>query len=281
MKSEELLNLIGEVQDEYILDAKTSVNKKTSSWAKWVTMAACLCIVMLGAFQLFGDQGSTFALTAYALSEDDSLLSFEMKEGKSVSISTFVADNGMEGFVFSHKNRDSEKTPFVSIIDTNFSPYIMTDSYTSTTTVENIENMDLRKTQQYIFVVPSAGEVAPYSLTISIYDEKTSTYANITIVIDGDGSAYSAKIDKVNSYEIIGNIDELLKPYQEVLDRVNEAYDRKLYIPDDRKYSVYDAYKDLSPEEFEKQILEEINGVDEDFEGNGEINFDIVFLTPQ
>ena len=135
----------------------------------------------------------------------------------------------------------------------------------------------MKKTLQYIFVVPSAGESAPYSLTVSIYDEETSTAANVTIVIEHDENGYSAKIEKINSYEIIGDIDELLKPYQEVLDRLNAEYDYKLYIPKDRKYSVYDAYKDLSPEEFEKQILEELNGSTEDFEGNGEMNFDVVF----
>lgn len=277
MKAEELLDLIGETQGEYILDAKAPSPKRSPLFGKWAIVAACLCIVIMGVFYLFGDHKSTFALTAYALSEDDSLLSFEMEEGKSVSISTFVADNGMEGFVFSHKNRDSEKTPFVSIISTDFSPYVMTDSYTSTTTVENIERIDLKKTQQYIFVVPAVGEAAPYNLTVSIHDEKTSVFANITIVIDCDGSGYSAKIDKVNHYEILDDIDELLKPYQEVLDRLNAEYGYQLYIPDDRKYSVYDAYKDLSPEEFEKQILEERNGTTENNEGNGEINFDVVF----
>lgn len=277
MKSNELLNLIGEAQDEYILDAKASVRRGRPSWVKWVAVAACLCVAVIGLFPLFGNHESPFVLTAYALGEDNSLKSLEMEEGRAVPISTFVAGNGMEGFVFSHKNRDSENTPLVSIKSTNFSPYIMSDSYTSTTTVEKIERIDLEKTQQYIFFVPSEGELAPYSLTISMYNEETSEAAELTIVIEQNENGYSAKIEKINSYEVIGDIDELLKPYQEVLDRLNAEYDYKLYIPEDRKYSVYDAYKALSPEEFEKQILDELNSSTEDFEGNGEMNFDVVY----
>lgn len=271
---------LGNISESYINESVSyTAKKKATPWVKWVAVAACLCLVVMGLFPLFGNHESPFVLTAYALGEDNSLRSLEMEEGRAVPISTFVAGNGMEGFVFSHKNRDSEKAPLVSIKNTNFSPYIMSDSYTSTTsgTITEIKHIDLEKTKQYIFVVPSKGESAPYSLTISMYDEETSAAAELTIVIEQNENGYSAKIEKINSYEVIGDIDELLKPYQEVLDRLNAEYDYKLYIPDDRKYSVYEAYRDLSPEEFEKQILEELNSSTEDFEGNGEMNFDVVY----
>lgn len=276
MKSNELLDLIGEVQDEYILDAQAPVRRGRASWVKWVAVAACLCIAFMGLIPLFGDHESPFVLTAYALDDDNSLLSLKMEEGQSVPISTFVAGNGMEGFVFSHKSRESEKAPLVSIIRIDFSPYIMADSFKSTSAeeIEKINLIDMKKTQQYIFFVPSEGESAPYSLTISVYDEDASTAVNLSIMIKYDEGGYSAEIVKINSYEILGDIDELLKPYQEVLDRLNAEYDYKLYIPEDRKYSVYDAYKDLSPEEFEKQILEELNESAGDLDGNGELNFD-------
>lgn len=280
MKSNELLDLIGEAQDEYILDAKAPVRRGRASWVKWVAVAACLCIAVMGLFPFLGNHESPFVLTAYALGGDNSLLSLKMEEGRSVPISTFTAGNGMEGFVFSHKNQESKQALLGSIIitHTDFSPYIMADSIKGTSAeIEEIDHIDMKKTQQYIFFVPSKGEPAPYNLTISVYDEKTSTAADLTIVIEHDENGYSAKIDKINSYEILGDIDELLKPYQDVLDRLNAEYDYKLYIPEDRKYSVYEAYKDLSPEEFEKQILAELNESTENFEGNGEMNFENVF----
>ena len=287
MKSKELFNAIGDSQDSYILDAKNPPTKHTAVWIKWVAMAACICLVAIGVIPLLGKQdtpktnASPFVLTVYALGADNTLSATPMEEGQIVPISTFVAGNGMDGFVFSHKNRDSEKSPLVSIKSTNFSPYIMSDSYTSTTAEEitEIKRIDMEKTQQYIFVVPSKGESAPYSLTISMYDEETSEAAELTIVIEQNENGYTAKIDKINNYEVIGDIDELLKPYQEVLDHLDAEYGYKFYIPEDRKYSVYEAYKDLTPEEFEEQILGELNGSTEGFEGSGGSNFES--MSPQ
>ena len=239
MNTKKFSKALGNISESYINESVSyTAKKKATPWVKWVAVAACFCIAVMGLFPFFGNHESPFVLTAYALGEDNSLQALEMEEGQAVPISTFVAGNGMEGFVFSHKNRESEQALLGSIIitDTDFSPYIMSDSYTSTTTVEKIERIDLEKTLQYIFVVPAQGEAAPYSLTISMYDEETSVAAEL-----------------------------------------NAEYDYKLCIPENRKYSVYDAYKDLTPEEFEKQILEELKSTEEHFEGNGEMNFDVVF----
>ncbi len=285
MNTKKFSSALGNISADYVNEAVTyTAKKKSTPWVKWVAVVACFCLVVMGLFPLFGNHESPFVLTAYALGEDNSLLSLKMEEGQSVPITTFTAGNGMEGFVFSHKNQESAPTLLGSIIiiDTDFSPYIMADSLKGTSAeVGEIDHIDMEKTQQYIFFVPSKGEPTPYSLTISIYDEETSTAANLTIVIEHDENGYSAKIDKVNSFEIIGDIDELLKPYQEVLDHLNAEYDYKLYIPEDRKYSVYEAYKDLTPEEFEKQILEELNGSTENFEGDGGMNFEHIDITPQ
>ena len=46
MKSHELLEVIGEAQDSYLLDAKAPKKKSTPVWVKWVAMAACLCLIV-------------------------------------------------------------------------------------------------------------------------------------------------------------------------------------------------------------------------------------------
>lgn len=51
MKSSELLEVIGEAQDDYILDAKTAKKKHTPVWVKWAAMAACLCLIVAGAWR--------------------------------------------------------------------------------------------------------------------------------------------------------------------------------------------------------------------------------------
>lgn len=46
MKSQELLEVIGEAQDEYILDARESKQKGTPAWKKWTALAACICLFL-------------------------------------------------------------------------------------------------------------------------------------------------------------------------------------------------------------------------------------------
>ena len=46
MKSHELLEVIGEAQDSYVLDAKIPKKKSTPVWVKWAAMAACLILVI-------------------------------------------------------------------------------------------------------------------------------------------------------------------------------------------------------------------------------------------
>ena len=45
MKSHELLEVIGEAQDNYLLDAKVSKKKTAPVWVKWAAMAACLILI--------------------------------------------------------------------------------------------------------------------------------------------------------------------------------------------------------------------------------------------
>lgn len=289
MKSNELLEIIGEAQDDYILDAKTPIKKQSAVWIKWVAVAACFCLILTGTLALFDHSNpsqpdtSPFVLTAYALGADNKLSATPMTEGENIPISTFEAGNGMTGFVFSNKSDDSGQSVSVSITGTDFSSYVMSDTWKSSTseTVDAISRIDLQKTLNYIFVVPSEGEEPPYRLTINVYDEASGTLVLLTLVIDGNNGNYTAKIEAIHDYELVSDIDELLKPYQEVIDRLNEEYNCGLLIPEDRKISVYMAYKDMTPEEFEKQILAELNESTENFEGDGGMNFEHIDITPQ
>ena len=53
MKKEELFNIIGEVDEQKVVAASMAMNTKKKSrpvWVKWGAMAACLCLVVVGAF---------------------------------------------------------------------------------------------------------------------------------------------------------------------------------------------------------------------------------------
>ena len=47
MKSNDLIDIIGEAADEHILDAKTP-KKKANRWVHWAATAACVCLVIAG-----------------------------------------------------------------------------------------------------------------------------------------------------------------------------------------------------------------------------------------
>ena len=62
MSEERLLNLLGQVNGEYILEASPLIkNKKKRTWVRWCAMAASICLVLSGTF--FGQQ----AMDVYAM----------------------------------------------------------------------------------------------------------------------------------------------------------------------------------------------------------------------
>ncbi len=54
MRSEKLQDAIGEVKDEFILDADTVVKNHKRKWIVWTAAAACLCLLASGAVKLWG-----------------------------------------------------------------------------------------------------------------------------------------------------------------------------------------------------------------------------------
>ena len=61
MKKEELFNIIGEVDEQKVASAGMAMSKKKSrpAWVKWGAMAACLCLVVVGAFTIPNLQNET------------------------------------------------------------------------------------------------------------------------------------------------------------------------------------------------------------------------------
>ena len=46
MTNEKLYEIIGEINEQHILEAKQIPQKKSSGWLKWVALAACLCLIL-------------------------------------------------------------------------------------------------------------------------------------------------------------------------------------------------------------------------------------------
>jgi len=105
MKKEELFNIIGEVDEQKVASAGMAMKKtRKPVWTKWAAMAACLCLVVAGAFvapTLIGEQnveqpmGQGFFNAAVVEIEDDKVvvectesLQGEIPVGSKVQIST-------------------------------------------------------------------------------------------------------------------------------------------------------------------------------------------------
>lgn len=68
-----------------------------------------------------------------------------------------------------------------------------------------------------------------------------------------------SKAEKESSdAETLADLDQLLAPYQEVIDRLNKENGWRISIPEDSKQQVYDYYKDYSMEEFEQELRKEM-----------------------
>lgn len=57
------------------------------------------------------------------------------------------------------------------------------------------------------------------------------------------------------------NIDELLAPYQEIIDKINAELGSTIYIPDENKEKVYESLKGMSPAEVEKLLRNEYKAI--------------------
>jgi len=89
MKKEELFNIIGEVDEQKVAAAGMAMNTKKKSspvWVKWGAVAACLCLVVVGAFMFQNGSLSNHEITldngdtlVFAKTDGVGLEQFEVK----------------------------------------------------------------------------------------------------------------------------------------------------------------------------------------------------------
>ena len=57
MKSDDLLDAIGEAKDEYVHDVRNGKVKKMPGWAKWTSAIAACLVLIIGVSLFFGGMG--------------------------------------------------------------------------------------------------------------------------------------------------------------------------------------------------------------------------------
>ncbi len=96
MKNEKMLHAIGQIDDELIYGAVNDVKAKQTkkhSWRKWAAMAACLCLVVVGAFSMVNFQGDPSSEQAEDEQQTmDQLYSLSQQEVMSVELVEWSVD---------------------------------------------------------------------------------------------------------------------------------------------------------------------------------------------
>lgn len=196
MNTNTFSDAMGEINEKYINEVfNFKKRSRKSYWIKWGAVAACLCLILSGIFPLFNQPGgSPFVLTAYAVETDNTISSVEMKEGENIPVSFFEANNGLKGFVFSHRATNSQNHVSFSI---------MTDGSQTTIgqQIEAINGLELSKENTYVFYIPAQDQPSPYSVPLTIEDGASNSIALLNVEIEATEDGYIARIDNISIYE--------------------------------------------------------------------------------
>ena len=196
-----IVNAMEYIDDNLVSNAVTYVPKKRKQWMNWKAFAACAAVIaiVIGVIPFLNNGTNTpdnilFVLTAYAAGIDNTVSAVEMKEGESIPVTFFEANNGIKGFVFSYR----ATTP-----QNHVSCSIMTDGSQIAIgqQIEAINGLELSKENIYEFYIPAQDQPAPYSVPLTMEDEASNTLALLNVVIEETAEGYTARIDSFTIYE--------------------------------------------------------------------------------
>ena len=184
MKSDLLLDAIGLVSDEAILDARAKTRPHAHTWIRWA--AACLCLVLIGTgLFLLPSTGPSLVLTAYATEADGTLSAHSMEINSPVPLDKIELDSGFHGFLFSCPLSDPEapsSIPFLSIQPSAEKP--------AQALYQRIEASGL----QYFYYIPAQEEELPIRFSVHITEEN-GDYFRYEIVIEKGETGYTATLE--------------------------------------------------------------------------------------
>ena len=196
-----IVNAMEYIDDDLVSDAVTFVPQKRKWWMNWKAIAACVAVVAIvfGAIPFLNSNpnapiGSPFVLTAYAAGADNTVSAVEMKEGENIPVTFFEANNGVKGFVFSHRATTPQNHVSFSIM-TDGSQIVIGQQ------IEAINGLELSKENIYEFYIPAQDQPAPYSVPLTMEDEASNTLALLNVVIEETAEGYTARIDSFTIYE--------------------------------------------------------------------------------
>lgn len=201
MSIPKIVNAMEYIDDNLVSNAVTYVPKKRKQWMNWKAFAACAAVIaiVIGVIPFLNNGTNApdnipFVLTAYAAGIDNTVSAVEMKEGESIPVTFFEANNGIKGFVFSHRATTPQNHVSLSIM-TDGSQIAIGQQ------IEAINGLELSKENIYVFYIPKQDQPAPYSVPLTMEDEASNTLALLNVVIEETAEGYTARIDSFTIYE--------------------------------------------------------------------------------
>ena len=234
---------------------------------RFAALAACLLLAaaIFGAVQRFvGPSASSFVLTVYALENGAAAEQQTLNETDAIPASLFYTDDGAPVFAFSYEALDPDAPVRSSCV------YGKRHDTGSVRTVTGIRE---QRGHVYVYFLPDLQAEPPYDFTFQTASGALDTNYAVSVSITEEDGAYYARLLSVEEVEngssgetaaqetdaaAAEHLDELLKPYQDVIDKLNAEGDYGLYIPDDQKETFYNTYKDLTPEAFEAEVRRQL-----------------------
>ena len=196
-----IVNAMEYIDDNLVSNAVTYVPKKRKQWMNWKAFAACAAVIaiVIGVIPFLNNGTNApdnipFVLTAYAAGIDNTVSAVEMKEGESIPVTFFEANNGIKGFVFSHRATTPQNHVSLSIM-TDGSQIAIGQQ------IEAINGLELSKENIYEFYIPAQDQPAPYNVPLTMEDEASNSIALLNVVIEETDEGYIARIDSITVYE--------------------------------------------------------------------------------
>ena len=269
MNPGKLAYAMNDIDEDLIFDAIAYRPEKRAPKPvrRLAALAACLVLAaaIFGAAQRFAGQPAPgFVLTVYALENGDDAVQQTLNETDAIPVDLFYTDNGAPVFAFSYEAADKDAPVHSSCV------YGRTDF---TGSVRSVTGMKEQRGHVYVYFLPDLQAEPPYDFTFQTASGALETNYAVSVSITEENGAYSARLLSVEEVENVSygetatqgtdtgtheNLDELLKPYLDVIDKLNAAGDYGLYIPDDQKETFYNTYKDLTPEAFEAEVRRQL-----------------------
>ena len=287
MKKDTFIDAFSAVYDSYLEDLSEVRNRRhfKPGTIRWIAVVAAACVVAgVGLLLINNNYNSVFSITVYAMGPANTISVNKLsRSGDSASISRFNAGTGDSVYVFSYDDETNDTPPKVVYFPTASASENIAEHYNE---IRQMAAIDYNYGEVYVVYIVGEKDSAPYMLTVSdngitspenmetvvhieISEENGDCFACITgsevRELSPDHVLIEAEQETDNPADVPENIDDLLRPYQDVIDRLNSDHKLQLFIPENRKLYVYNNIKNLTVEEFEAQMLEnykEITGED-------------------